>query len=65
MKVLQLCKKFPFPMKDGEAIAITYLAKALDSLGAEVSLLAMNTSKHRTDLRLLPRTSTTTAPSTP
>ncbi len=54
MKILQLCKKFPFPLKDGEAIAITYLAKALDGLGAEVTLLAMNTSKHHVDLRLLP-----------
>lgn len=54
MKILQLCKKFPFPLKDGEAIAITYLAKALHELGAEVTLLAMNTSKHFVDQRLLP-----------
>jgi polysaccharide biosynthesis protein PslH len=46
MKILQLCKKFPFPLKDGEAIAVTYLAKAFRALGNEVTLLSMNTSKH-------------------
>jgi polysaccharide biosynthesis protein PslH len=50
MKILQLCKKFPFPVKDGESIAVTYLAKALDQLGCDVTLLAMNTSKHRVNL---------------
>jgi polysaccharide biosynthesis protein PslH len=46
MKILQLCKKFPYPLKDGESIAVTYLSHALHDLGCEVSLLAMNTSKH-------------------
>lgn len=46
MKILQLCKKFPFPLKDGEVIAITYLAKALCQLDCEVTLLSMNTTKH-------------------
>lgn len=54
MKVLQLCKKFPYPLKDGESIATTYLAKALNELGCDVTLLAMNTSKHRADLDALP-----------
>jgi hypothetical protein len=54
MKILQLCKKFPFPLKDGEAIAVTYLAKAFDDLGSEVTLLSMNTSKHWFDLNALP-----------
>lgn len=49
MRVLQLCKKFPYPVKDGESIAISYLARALADLGCEVTLLAMNTSKHRVD----------------
>lgn len=56
MKILQLCKKFPFPLKDGESIAITNLARALDELGNEVTLLAMNTTKHWTDPALLPDT---------
>ncbi len=54
MKILQLCKKFPYPLKDGESIASNYLAKALHVLGAEVTLLAMNTSKHRADLSEMP-----------
>ncbi|TVQ44972.1 MAG: glycosyltransferase [Saprospirales bacterium] len=50
MKILQLCKKFPLPLKDGESIAVTYLSRALHELGCEVTLLAMNTSKHYIDL---------------
>jgi|APTNR8051073442_1049403.scaffolds.fasta_scaffold01622_2 glycosyltransferase involved in cell wall biosynthesis len=46
MKILLLCKKFPFPLKDGESIAVHSLSRALHELGCEVSLLAMNTSKH-------------------
>ncbi|GJM31989.1 MAG: polysaccharide biosynthesis protein [Saprospiraceae bacterium] len=54
MKILQLCKKFPFPLKDGESIAVTSLSKALCDLGCEMTLLAMNTKKHYFDLNLLP-----------
>lgn len=54
MKILQLCKKFPFPLKDGESIAVTYLSKALNKLDCEISLLSMNTSKHYFDLNDLP-----------
>lgn len=54
MKILQLCKKFPFPLKDGESIAITNLSKALNDLGCEVSLLSMNTKKHYFDVSKLP-----------
>lgn len=50
MKILQLCKKFPYPQKDGESIAIANLSKSLVELGCEVHLLAMNTSKHYVDL---------------
>ncbi|MCB0686862.1 MAG: glycosyltransferase [Saprospiraceae bacterium] len=46
MQILQLCKKFPFPLKDGESIAVTYLAQGLHQLGHEITLLAMNTTKH-------------------
>jgi len=46
MKILQLTKKFPFPLKDGESIAVTNLGKSLYDLGCEVSLLSMNTKKH-------------------
>lgn len=54
MKILQICKKFPFPLKDGESIAVTNLSKALKTCGAEVSLLAMNTSKHYYKIDKLP-----------
>jgi polysaccharide biosynthesis protein PslH len=46
MKILQLTKKIPFPLKDGESIAIYNMAVGLVSQGAEVHLLTMNTSKH-------------------
>jgi glycosyltransferase involved in cell wall biosynthesis len=46
MKLLQITKKFPYPLHDGESIAVTNLSKALVQLGWEVDLLAMNTSKH-------------------
>ena len=54
MKILQLSKKFPYPLKDGEAIAVTYLARAFADLGSEVTLLSMNTSKHWFDMGELP-----------
>jgi glycosyltransferase involved in cell wall biosynthesis len=46
MRILLLTKKFPYPLKDGESQAIHGLSKSLAELGCEVSLLAMNTSKH-------------------
>jgi polysaccharide biosynthesis protein PslH len=54
MRVLQLCKKFPYPLKDGESLAIFHLSRALNQLGCSVTLLAMNTAKHPFDLKLLP-----------
>jgi glycosyltransferase involved in cell wall biosynthesis len=54
MKILQLCKKFPYPLKDGETIAVTYLSRALSELGCEITLLCMNTSKHYTDVANIP-----------
>lgn len=46
MRILVLSKKFPFPLKEGEPIAITYLSRSLRRVGCEVSLLVLNTSKH-------------------
>jgi len=54
MRILQLCKKFPYPIKDGEVIAITNLARAFNELGAEVHLLCINTPKHFFDKSQLP-----------
>ncbi len=50
MKILQLCKKFPYPLNDGESIAVSYLAKGISDLGHELDLLSLNTSKHYTDV---------------
>jgi len=55
MKLLQLCKKFPYPLKDGESLAVTYLSRAMKELGCEVTLLSMNTTKHYFDLSQLPK----------
>ncbi len=55
MRILQLCKKFPYPIKDGEVIAITNLAKAFKAQGAEVHLLCINTPKHFFDKKDLPK----------
>ncbi len=54
MKILLLCKKFPYPLNCGEAIAVSYLSKALYKQGCEITLLAMNTTKHPFDLKDLP-----------
>ena len=56
MKILQLCKKFPYPLKDGESLAVTYLSRALNDLGCAVTLLSMNTTKHFCDVATLPDT---------
>ncbi|MEM9884415.1 MAG: glycosyltransferase family 4 protein [Bacteroidota bacterium] len=54
MRLLQLCKKFPYPLKDGESLAVSYLSSAMKDLGCEVTLLSMNTTKHYFDLSQLP-----------
>ena len=54
MRILQLCKKFPYPLKDGESLAVQALARGFHSLGCEVSLLAMNTRKHWYDVSNTP-----------
>lgn len=46
IQVLQVCKKIPWPLKDGEAIAITHLSQALVARGIQLDLISMNTSKH-------------------
>lgn len=56
MKILQLTKKFPFPLKDGESIAVSNLSKSLVKHGCEMTLLSMNTSKHFVEIDQLPET---------
>ena len=55
MKILQLCKKFPYPLTSGESIAVTYLSRALYKRGCEITLLAMNTTKHFVRIESLPK----------
>ncbi len=54
MKILQLARKFPYPLKDGEAIGVTNLAKSLAGFGCQITLLSMNTSKHYVDTSSIP-----------
>lgn len=54
MNILIVAKKFPYPLKEGEPIAINYLAKSLVALGCSVDLLVLNTSKHFFDPALFP-----------
>jgi len=46
MKILQLTKKFPYPAKDGESIAVLSMAEGYHAANCVVDLLAMNTKKH-------------------
>ena len=54
MRILQLCKKFPYPLRDGEVIAIDGLTTGFHRLGHEVTVLAINTKKHYFNLEDLP-----------
>lgn len=54
MDILLLSKKFPWPLKDGEVIAIHNNIKAFSQAGHRVTVLAMNTLKHHTDVDSLP-----------
>lgn len=46
MKILQVAKKFPWPPKDGESIAINSMTRGYQQAGHEVVVLAMSTPKH-------------------
>lgn len=53
-KILMLCVRFPYPPRDGGAIAMNNMIKAFHSEGHEVTVFAMNTPKHYVHLRDLP-----------
>ena len=55
MKILLLTKKFPYPLKDGESIAVHGLSKSLTDLSCEITLLSLNTDKHYFELKNLPK----------
>ena len=54
MNILQICKKFPYPAKDGETIAILTMSKAFRQLGHSVTILSINTPRHHFDAEKLP-----------
>jgi glycosyltransferase involved in cell wall biosynthesis len=54
MRILQVAKKVPWPARDGESIAILNLTRGFARAGHEVTVLAMNTPKHRFDPGYLP-----------
>jgi X-X-X-Leu-X-X-Gly heptad repeat protein len=55
MRILQLSKKLPFPLHDGEAIAVHALMTALHELGCAITLLVMDTPKHPANVATLPK----------
>ena len=46
MHILQIAKKFPWPVKDGEVIGIFNLTQGFAGLGHQVTVLSLNTKKH-------------------
>ncbi len=54
MKILQICIRVPYPPTDGGSIAMHSLGQSLIKQGAEVKILAMNTSRHYIKLDSLP-----------
>ncbi|MFN6342698.1 MAG: glycosyltransferase family 4 protein [Bacteroidota bacterium] len=46
MKILQLMNRVPWPLKDGGAIGFYQLTKGYFDAGAQVTVAALNTSKH-------------------
>lgn len=54
MKILQLVNRVPYPLNDGGNIGVHYFSKGFLDAGVELSMLAMNTARHRVDLQDLP-----------
>lgn len=54
MKVLQLCHKMPFPVKDGGAFSIHNTALGLAHQGVDLTVMAVNTPKDWVDPASIP-----------
>ncbi len=54
MKILQITKKFPWPVKDGEVIGIINLTIGFAGLGHKVNVISLNTKKHYFNPEKLP-----------
>ena len=46
MKILVICSRIPYPLKDGGAIATYEMIKGLVQSGNDVSVISLNTKKH-------------------
>lgn len=55
MNILILTKKFPYPAKDGETVAILQMLKGLNLSGHHVTVLSINTYKHFSSMENLPK----------
>ena len=54
MNILQLTNKVPYPPIDGGAIATINLSKGFAEQGHQVTILAMNTTKHYCEISSIP-----------
>lgn len=54
MKILQIFSRFPWPLKDGGALAFYSSLNGFKQKGCEVTAAVLNTSKHHVDFKLLP-----------
>lgn len=54
MRILVLCSRVPYPLHDGGNLAVSNLMEGLLDAGTQLSMLAMNTSRHYVDPQQLP-----------
>ncbi|MCL2328217.1 MAG: glycosyltransferase family 4 protein [Bacteroidetes bacterium] len=54
MNILIVCNKFPYPLKDGGAIATFAMIKGFAQTGHSVTVAAINTKKHYCNVETLP-----------
>jgi polysaccharide biosynthesis protein PslH len=54
LKILILTPRIPYPLRDGGSIAMNQTIEEYINIGCEVSVLAMNTSRHWVDEQQLP-----------
>lgn len=53
MKILVLLPRIPVPARDGGAIVMLESLQAMHAAGVDITILALNTSKHRADVSAL------------
>lgn len=54
MKILQLVNRIPYPLHDGGNLAVHAVTEGFLQAGIELSMLAMNTTRHWVDVQQLP-----------